>query len=135
MTGQQVGEDAFGFVLGEDARLGIGGVVLRPGQLAREVEVDRLVGEGDRQLRGRRARREGLLDHTEVVEDLERSRLDDERAGGGRRLLRPVDDARCDAVSREFVGQQESGRARADYQDAEIGCAHVHHLTIHHEMN
>ena len=106
LAGQQVGENAFGVVLRERARLGVGGVILRPGELTGEVNVDRLVRESNGQLRRRGTCRECLLGYADVVENLQGPRLDDEGTGGGRRLRCPIDDPRHDAVACQFVGEQ-----------------------------
>src|SRR6185436_5789678 len=42
VAAQPLGQDALGVMLRESARFGVGSVILRPGQLAREVQLDRI---------------------------------------------------------------------------------------------
>jgi hypothetical protein len=58
-----------------------------------------------------------LVGHASWTKEFERAGLHAERAGGGRRFGRLVDDADVDAKSGQFEGGGQSGGSCADDQD------------------
>ena len=127
LLAQQLGENALGVMLREGSRFRVGGVVLRPGQLACEVQLDRLRRKCDGQARRRVARGDRLVDHADVVEDLQGPGLHDQRAGCGRRCRSTIDDARRNPMPRQLIRHHQASRSRAHHQDRKYRV--VHHLS------
>jgi len=124
LLAQPLGQNPFGVVLREGARFGIGGVVLRPGQLAREIQLDRPCRKCDGQARRRFPRRDRPVDDADVVEDLQGPGLDDERAGSRRRGRGAVDDPRADPMPGQLVRHHQAGRPRANDENREYRLVH-----------